>query len=311
MSSLKGTSLMAALGLAMTVGLSAPAAAQGFLDNFFALFKSRPAARPAAPMAPPPDYRQRPPLVTPNWSAEESRPLPRNMPGSGNYRTLCVRMCDGYYWPVNFSASRREFHRDADICKSSCTSEARLFYHPNASGQPADMVDLTGRAYAQLPTAFKYRKKLLPGCRCRPEPWSESERLRHASYAAPETVKRDDDSIAADHPAAEAQPEARTAMAETETRQFSEGTVVAINATEGDGISPSLARDTKATIWTSIAATSLPDGAREPASIRSRERKTAARPAHSRPQPPPVRPRKTQASGLFGFGAPKYRWPGD
>jgi hypothetical protein len=44
------------------------------------------------------------------------------------------------------------------------------------------MVDLTGRAYSSFPNAFKYRKTLVPGCRCRPQPWSEAERRRHRSY---------------------------------------------------------------------------------------------------------------------------------
>ena len=45
------------------------------------------------------------------------------------------------------------------------------------------MVDLTGMAYSTLPNAFKYRKTLVEGCRCRPQPWSEAELQRHRAYA--------------------------------------------------------------------------------------------------------------------------------
>ena len=38
-------------------------------------------------------------------------------------------------------------------------------------------------AYAALPNAFKYRKTLVEGCRCRPQPWSEAELQRHRGYA--------------------------------------------------------------------------------------------------------------------------------
>jgi hypothetical protein len=38
-------------------------------------------------------------------------------------------------------------------------------------------------AYTALPNAFKYRKTLVDGCRCRPQPWSEAELARHRAYA--------------------------------------------------------------------------------------------------------------------------------
>ena len=94
-----------------------------------------------------------------------------------------MRLCDGYYFPISFSTTRSEFARDADKCTASCGSQARLFYHPNPGGVAEDMVDLTGLGYADLPTAFKYRKSLVNGCGCRPQPWSEAELARHQSYA--------------------------------------------------------------------------------------------------------------------------------
>ena len=30
------------------------------------------------------------------------------------YRTMCVRLCDGYFWPVSFTATKREFARDSE-----------------------------------------------------------------------------------------------------------------------------------------------------------------------------------------------------
>jgi hypothetical protein len=102
----------------------------------------------------------------------------------GSYRTLCVRMCDGYYWPISSTASRRDFGRDAKLCKSGCSSEARLFFQGKAEADAATMVDLSGRVYARLPTAFKYRKSISSDCACKPAPWSPSEIDRHRSYAA-------------------------------------------------------------------------------------------------------------------------------
>ena len=108
------------------------------------------------------------------------------------YRTLCVRMCDGYYFPISFSTMRSEFARDADKCAASCGSEARLFYHPNPGGDVEGMIDLTGMAYTALPNAFKYRKTLVDDCSCKPQPWSEAEQERHRSYAASPRPRTDD-----------------------------------------------------------------------------------------------------------------------
>ena len=93
-----------------------------------------------------------------------------------------MRLCDGFYWPISFATSRSRFSRDASQCRASCGEEAQLFYVP-VTGEPADMVDLTGRAYSALPSAFKYRKALVEGCKCKPEPWSLTEAARHKTYA--------------------------------------------------------------------------------------------------------------------------------
>jgi Protein of unknown function (DUF2865) len=99
------------------------------------------------------------------------------------YRTLCVRLCDGFYFPISPAAPQSRFARDADVCSASCGAEARLFYHPNIGGNVDSMVDLTGLAYSALPNAFKYRQALVPSCGCRAQPWSETERERHRAYA--------------------------------------------------------------------------------------------------------------------------------
>ena len=36
------------------------------------------------------------------------------------YRTLCVRSCDGFYFPISSVASRSRFGLDADLCRASC-----------------------------------------------------------------------------------------------------------------------------------------------------------------------------------------------
>ncbi len=102
--------------------------------------------------------------------------------GRERFRTVCVRTCDGYYWPISFSTSWDQFFADEAQCQASCNGGAQLYYHPNPGGGMADALDLSGRAYTQLANAFLYRRKRIDGCTCRPAPWSEAERERHRQY---------------------------------------------------------------------------------------------------------------------------------
>lgn len=112
------------------------------------------------------------------------QPPPSELADRGVYRTLCVRMCDGYYFPVSHATSAGNLSRDAERCSAACGGDARLFYHPSQGGDVETMLDLTGRTYGSYPSAFKYRRTLVSGCQCRPQPWTEAEMARHRAYAA-------------------------------------------------------------------------------------------------------------------------------
>jgi hypothetical protein len=102
---------------------------------------------------------------------------------AGTYRTLCVRLCDGYYFPISFSATRDRLARDAKTCENSCGGQARLFIYSNPGADVEDMVDLRGQPYKQLSTAFLYRTEYVPQCRCKPNPWDTEAQERHRMYA--------------------------------------------------------------------------------------------------------------------------------
>jgi len=98
------------------------------------------------------------------------------------YRTVCVRLCDGYYWPISDATSMSRFQRDRNSCESSCEQPAKLYYQPAGDTNAAHLVSLDGNPYPALPHAFSYRSALTPSCRCKPEPWSDSEIERHQRY---------------------------------------------------------------------------------------------------------------------------------
>lgn len=113
-------------------------------------------------------------------SDEDKRERPRE---AGTYRTLCVRLCDGYYFPISFSATRDRFARDAKTCETSCGGQARLFVYRNPGSDVEDMVDLRGQPYKRLSTAFLYRTEYVPQCRCKPNPWDAQAQEQHRMYA--------------------------------------------------------------------------------------------------------------------------------
>lgn len=87
--------------------------------------------------------------------------------GLGTYRTLCVRACDGYYFPISFSTVPGQFQADEAACRAMCPgADVSLFTHRNPGEESDSMVSLTGQSYSALPTAFRYRQEYDPGCGC-------------------------------------------------------------------------------------------------------------------------------------------------
>ena len=119
-----------------------------------------------------------------NSEAAPPDQMPRSAsPRSGGYRTMCVRLCDGFYWPVRYGAGSSELVSDDRMCQSECGADARMFYQPIGSSGPDDLRDLNGKPYSKLVNALRYRKVYDPQCRCHADPWSPAERMRHADYA--------------------------------------------------------------------------------------------------------------------------------
>jgi hypothetical protein len=102
---------------------------------------------------------------------------------SGTYKTLCVRLCDGFYFPISYSTSRERFKLDAKQCERRCPTHSRLFVYRNADQSIEDMIDLNGRSYRSLPTALLHRTRFIPNCTCRGNPWDEAEIARHRAFA--------------------------------------------------------------------------------------------------------------------------------
>ncbi|MEX3009470.1 DUF2865 domain-containing protein [Hoeflea sp. TYP-13] len=87
------------------------------------------------------------------------------------YRTMCVRICDGYYFPISYASSPAQFDRDAERCASMCPgAEVDLFFHLVPEQESEEMVSVADQTpYRLLPTAFAYRRSGSAGgprCTC-------------------------------------------------------------------------------------------------------------------------------------------------
>lgn len=90
---------------------------------------------------------------------------------SGSYRTMCVRTCDGYYFPVSWSVSASAFERDRNVCQNMCPgATVELHYHRVTGEESEDMISVaTGLPYRNMPHAFRYRQSgasMPQGCGC-------------------------------------------------------------------------------------------------------------------------------------------------
>jgi len=103
-------------------------------------------------------------------------PAPGTTTG-GAFRTICVRTCDGFYFPISYATSSDRFRDDEQACQRMCpAAEVQLYTYHNPGEDVAQAVSLNGRLYTELPTAFQYRKALSAACSCRKpgESWYEA-----------------------------------------------------------------------------------------------------------------------------------------
>ncbi len=209
----------------------------------------------------------------------------------GPYRTLCVRTCDGFYFPMRHNAVRKNFSSDVKSCRAACGSEARLFYYPVNSGSTDTMQDLAGGKYAELPHAFAYRKALVSGCSCKPVPWSQEAVTRHDQYAADEAVE-----LAKDQ-----------AFLVTRAAHQAKSAIVAITAPEASAVASSTAASSESSeSELQVVDTVANSAAVVPA--RPVTRKRSLRSQRAGVQRAQYKPTSWSP---FSGGKSKYTWPGD
>jgi Protein of unknown function (DUF2865) len=98
-------------------------------------------------------------------------------PPSGTYRTVCVRSCDGAYFPISFATVPARFPDDEKTCRALCpAAEASLYAYRNPGEDMNQAVSVSGQPYASSPNAFRFRQEFNPSCSCKAagQTWSDA-----------------------------------------------------------------------------------------------------------------------------------------
>ena len=102
-------------------------------------------------------------------------PIYRSIDPNGRYRSVCVRLCDGFFYPVSYATYGARLAQDATQCQSNCAAPAELYVYRNPGQEIEQGVSLNGSAYMDLPVALRFRKEYVKGCSCKQAEYNPTE----------------------------------------------------------------------------------------------------------------------------------------
>ncbi|CCM75858.1 DUF2865 domain-containing protein [Rhizobium mesoamericanum] len=114
--------------------------------------------------SPPPsieDQAMRNDTFIPLGSGPNQRRYGFGMSTLSHLNTVCVRTCDGGFFPLSSNATSQDFVRDADTCAKMCPGiDTELFYRDVSSTETSQMISAaTGAPYSAMPNAFAYKNR--------------------------------------------------------------------------------------------------------------------------------------------------------
>lgn len=85
----------------------------------------------------------------------------------GGRTPVCVRSCDGFFFPVNFEGlTARDEH--GSVCQALCPGAETEVLYMRLGADIETAATRDGRPYTSLPNAMRYRENRDPACFCRP-----------------------------------------------------------------------------------------------------------------------------------------------
>jgi hypothetical protein len=112
------------------------------------------------------------------------------MATGGGYRTLCVRTCDGYFFPISFSAGRAKFKIDEAVCKGMYPEGAASLYVVSNATDADRAVSLKGEPLANQTFEADHRTAFVPACKAQLTEGLQSLRVRYEAALAEKLAER-------------------------------------------------------------------------------------------------------------------------
>lgn len=99
---------------------------------------------------------------------------------TGGAEALCVRTCDGGFFPLIYSSQRVTPDTLTELCKASCPNADVKVYTRVPGQEVKTAVGLDGSPYMSLPNALKFEKTYDSACTCKPPGQNWAQALQSA-----------------------------------------------------------------------------------------------------------------------------------
>ncbi len=146
---------------------------------FEALFGggAKPAAQPFNPDEIPPDQQQE--MIDKSIENEKKGAHV----SAGSY-AVCVRTCDGSFFPVSYSGAGSRSDSLEEVCRSLCPNADMQLYSFPFGGTIDEAVSSSGEPYVNMPNALKFQQSFDPTCSCRRkgQSWAQALAAAEAKY---------------------------------------------------------------------------------------------------------------------------------
>jgi hypothetical protein len=121
----------------------------------------------------------------PDRTNESGQPADRRsvVAHAGSY-AVCVRTCDGSFFPVSYSGAGSRADSLEEVCRALCPNADMALYSFPFGGTIDEAESMSGEPYANLPNAGKFQQTNDPTCSCRRrgESWAEALADAEARY---------------------------------------------------------------------------------------------------------------------------------
>jgi len=109
----------------------------------------------------------------------------------GGSQAICVRSCDGGFFPLNYTAKNSNLDDLNTLCRALCPNTEAKLYTRSPWKDLNESVSIDGEPYSDHPNALKFQKSYDATCGCKPPGQSWAEALAEAERIIAEHNSKD------------------------------------------------------------------------------------------------------------------------